>query len=255
MARGANAGRLAVPERRVDVRVLIGFLVFFGVIAGGLLFWQSQDETTPVLALARDVAPGEVLQAEDVSVVRLKLPPELATAVVPAAEGGQVVGRVASEPLHAGTLLSLEGLKGRPEVPPTGGVMAIPVKPESAVGGRIRVGDRVRVIATGPQGSDSARTETVLAEALVYDVGLSAPLGPLAATTSDRGNGSIAYVSLVVNSPEEMERLAWAKEKAAVDLVWLPPRGTPGTRPELPATSPGPASDPAVNQPGPGVSP
>ncbi len=245
MSRAVAAPGLAVPARRVDGRVVLGLLIFVAAVGAGVYFWTSLDETVGVLVLARDVAPGSALQADDLASVRMKLPPELASTAVRSGDREQVVGRVASEPLHAGSLLSLAGLQGLPEVPEGGGVMAIPVKPESAVGGHLQVGDRVRIVATGPQGAESPKTETVLAEAVVYDVGRAAPVG-LGSTGSAQGTAApIAYVSVVVRSPEEMERLAFARERSALDLVWLPPTGRAVATPAAaPAAVPAPTAVP-----------
>ena len=247
MSRAVAAGGLAVPARRVDGRVILGLLLFVGALGAGVLFWTSLDETVAVVVLARDVAPGSTLQADDLTIVRMKLPPELAGAAIRSSDQEQVVGRVASEPLHAGSLVNLAGLQGRPEVPAGGGVMAIPVKPESAVGGQLQVGDRVRIVATGPQGAEAARTETVLAETVVYDVGRAAPVGLGSTPSTEQAAAPIAYISVVVRSPEEMERLAFARERSALDVIWLPPTGrvvaTPGqvptAAPQLTPTSAG----------------
>lgn len=241
MARASVTPGLSIPSRRVDARAILGFLLFIGALGAGVFFWTSLDETEGVLALARDVPPGATLQADDLVTVRMKLPSELAGAVVRSSDQEQVVGRVASESLHAGSLLILAGLQGLPEVPAGGGVMAFPVKPESAVGGRLQVGDRVRIVATGPQGAESAKTETILAEAVVYDVGRAVPVGLGTSPGTAQATAPIAYISVVVRSPEEMEQLAFARERSALDVVWLPPSGRIAA---TPAPAPTPTSAP-----------
>jgi Flp pilus assembly protein CpaB len=221
--------------------VILGLLLLVGALGAGVFFWTSLDETEGVLVLAHDVPPGATLQADDVAIVRMKLPPELAGTAIRANDQERVVGRVASEPLHVGSLLNLAGLQGLPEVPVGGGVMAIPVKPESAVGGQLQVGDRVRIVATGPQGAESAKTETVLAETVVYDVGRAAPVGLGSSPGTAQATTPIAYISVVVRSPEEMERLAFARERSALDVVWLPPTGrTLATPAPAPTSAPEP---------------
>lgn len=245
MARASVTPGFTFPRRRVDARAILGLLLFIGALGAGVYFWISLDETVAVLVLARDVPPGAALQADDVAIVRMRLPPELAGSTILASDREQVAGQIASEPLHTGSLLNLAGLQGLPEVPVGGGVMAIPVKPESAVGGRIQVGDRVRIVATGPQGAESAKTETVLAETVVYDVGRAAPVGLGSTPGTAQATAPIAYISVVVRSPEEMERLAFARERSALDVVWLPPSGravaTPAPAPTL-APQPTPTS-------------
>ena len=208
--------------------------------SGGLAFWGALDETEPVLALASDVPPGAALEPGDLAIIRLKVPPELAGSVVGSAEAESLLGRVASEPLRAGELLSIARLGGMPAVPPAGGIMAVAVKPETAVGGKIAIGDRVRVIVSLAGPSGEARSETILPEAVVHDIGRSAQLSLSSSGTGERAPAPIATVSLIVRTPAEMERLAAAKAKGTIDLVLLPPRGADAP---LAASIP-PASDP-----------
>ena len=107
-------------------------------------------------------------------------------------------------------------------MPPTGGIMAVAVKPETAAGGQIQVGDRVRVISSLALPSGEVRAETILVEALVHDLGRATQLGLNSTVSGERPPAPIATVSLVVKSAAEMERLAAAKTKGTIDLVLLP---------------------------------
>lgn len=223
MARTLTSERLAQPARRVDVRVLAGLVLLLVTLAGGYLFWQSRDETQTVLVYARDVPAGAAIRSEDLATVSFVVPSALSSVVVPASARDRLVGRVAAEKLHAGGLVQEAALTGRPAVPPGGGVVALPVSATSAAGGRIGIGDHVRVIATWNRTRDDAKTQTILADAVVEDVG-RAPTSELgAAAAGGAGNGPIAFVSVVVNDPTEMEQVVAAKENAALDLVWLAP--------------------------------
>jgi Flp pilus assembly protein CpaB len=172
------------------------------------------------------VPAGAALQAADLQTVALRLPIELQGTAIAAAEEGQVVGRVASGPLHPGELLVRAQLGGRPAVPPGGGVIALPVGATSAAGGRIQVGDHVRIIATWNKGRDDARTRTVLPDAVVEDVTFAAPTALGGGGRADQA--TVSALSVVAPDPTAMEQLAAAKEDAALDVVWLAPPAPAG---------------------------
>jgi Flp pilus assembly protein CpaB len=230
MARVMTTGRLIQPARRLDIRVLTGLLLLLATLAGGALFWQSLDRTRAVLVYARDVPAGALIQSSDLTSVSFAVPAALRDTVVPVAERDQIIGRVAGEDLHAGGLVQRASLSGRPAVPPGGGIVALPVSATSAVGGRLQIGDHVRVVATWNRARDHARTETVLPDALIEDVG-RAPATDLGASV-DGGpvDSAISYVSVIVNDSAEMERVVAAKENAALDLIWLAPPSRPASR-------------------------
>src|SRR5262249_51323607 len=144
----------------------------------------------------REVPAGSTLQVADLQTVSMRLSVELAGFVLGAADRDRVVGRVTGEPLHLGELVGWVRLGGRPAISPGGGVVALPVSVASAANGRIQVGDHVRIVATWNKGRDDARTQTVLPDAVVYDVVL-APPGGLGSGYADAT--SLSSLSVVVN--------------------------------------------------------
>ena len=87
----------------------------------------------------------------------------------------------------------------------------MPITPEHALGGAVRVGDRVDVLATFAKGGKDARTLTVVHDAQVVDtVRTKGILGDHA--------GDLSAVTLSVR-PDDAVYLAFALHTAEVDVV------------------------------------
>ena len=239
MARAMTSGRLVQPTRRVDLRVVAGFFLLLATLGGGLLFWQTVDETEPILVYAHDIPAGAAIQPTALTTVSLTVPAALSGVVVRGADRDQVIGKVAAESLHAGGLVQVAQLTGRPTVPPGGGIVALPVTATSGAGGRIQIGDHVRVVATWNRGRDAARTQTILAAAVVEDVGRAPQASLGSSANASASDAAISSVSVVVDDPALMEQLVAAKENAALDLLWLaPPASVPRASPPPTRTAP-----------------
>jgi Flp pilus assembly protein CpaB len=235
------------PARHIDLRIVLGLFLVLLTLGGGLVFWQTLDQTTPVLVYARDFPAGAAIQPDDLTTVSFAVPPELQGVVVTASDRRDVIGKVAAEAVHQGGLVQLVHLSGRPAVPSGGGIVALPVSATSAAGGQLRIGDHVRVIATWNRGRDDAKTETILPDAVVEDVGRSATTS-LGDSSASSAGAAINWVSVVVTSSTDMEALVAAKENAALDLIWLAPSTgvtvQPSPRTIVPASTP-PIASPA----------
>lgn len=127
------------------------------VVTGGtfVLMQQRADARTQVLAVARPVAAGQVLAAEDVRVVRIVPAPELGT--VAASESSTVIGRAAAVPLVAGSLLSRAEIG--PAAWPAEGqvVVAVPVKTSRLADG-VAAGSHVLVMEVAKDDTPSGST-------------------------------------------------------------------------------------------------
>jgi len=115
-------------RRRIrPARVLLGVLLVLLLALAGVVVAVRVDTRVPVLAAAKAIGAGQVVTASDVTVVKVASDGGLAT--LPAAQVSTVVGRVATVPLVAGTLLSPAQFGG-PAWPGSGeAVIAVPVKP------------------------------------------------------------------------------------------------------------------------------
>jgi Flp pilus assembly protein CpaB len=145
------------PLRRSRRRVAPGHLVM--LLAGllgvaltlGLL--NRADATQPVVVADRDLAPGETLESADLRTVELAAGTPLAAALaqgVPA----DLEGHVVVHPIRAGEPLA-SGDVGEPRSVDVPRTMSFPVASARAVGGALRSGDRVDVIAADSRAGGS----------------------------------------------------------------------------------------------------
>lgn len=168
-APAATKATAGVKARR---RPLLFALMAALVAAGALLAtyaYTSLNDTRAVLVVAQDVARGEVIEAEDLGVVRVSLDPALAP--VSAGEEPGIVGSRAAVDLWTGALLT--------EVAFTDAV--VPVVGDSLVGilltaaqmpaEPLYAGDRVRIVSTPGDQGEVTEKEPVTIEAAVVGVG------------------------------------------------------------------------------------
>jgi hypothetical protein len=169
----------------------------------------SRDD---VLALARDVAPGQVLANADLRIVTVSADPSLQP--VGAGQLQQVVGQTARTNLAAGTLLSAAQLGEPLAARPGEAVVGLALKAGRYPAG-LRVGDKVVVVIDIPP-SDSTRAEgsplgSPIGEARVLSV---------TRPTENSGNAS-SLISIVV--PEQIgPSVAGGSAADRVSLVLVP---------------------------------
>lgn len=202
----AAVARKVAPARWVNLRTLLGVLLFAVSFLAGQRVLADARRTTGVWVSTRDLASGAVIAAGDAELRRVRLGPELDAAYLGA--GADPVGMVVTRPVRAGELLAAAWTQ--PEGANPGRAITVPVDPQHAVGGELRPGDRVDVIATFDAGTLEART-TVLARAVEV-------LGLVSAGGLGFGDDSVIGVTLAV-APEEAVRLAFALRSGDVDVA------------------------------------
>src|SRR5438477_3153253 len=152
--------------RRADPRALIGVFLTLAALAGSVAFWVGGSDSRPVLVATRDLPVGSTLRAADVSVAYVRLDDSVYSATVPADMLDGLVGRRLSEPIHAHQVLARAQVADRTGLSPDQVAITLPVKAESAVGGRLRTGDSVQVLLTVTDKSrGEAHTRVVLERA------------------------------------------------------------------------------------------
>jgi pilus assembly protein CpaB len=193
------------------------------------------EETTEVLVAARDISAGTSFRDlhDAVEVAEVPMRVRAAGAV---ADLGTLEGLVASTDLVAGEQL----IRGRFVSPEDLGTFPIPdgmlsvatsLSPERALGGQLRPGDTVAVIASfGPTGQDgSASTSQVILDAVLV-TGVQRPLSRSFAPGTDgasdgddptRAPDGDLLVTLAVGPPEA-QRLVFALEHGAIWLAGQP---------------------------------
>ncbi len=203
------ARRRSTPWIALGVLLVLGCALAFGVVSTRL------GERQAVLAVARHVPAGQVLDAADLATVHVTVDPGLRP--IPASEQPRVVGRPAAVPLLPGALLTPAEL-GAPSTLGSGqAVVALALKagrfpPALASGARVLVADTGAGSGTTPaDGSSAVLADTPLAEsATVVDV--QRPADETQDTT---------VVSLQVTA-SSASRLAAAGAADRVALVLLP---------------------------------
>src|SRR3990172_6130477 len=90
---------------RLDGRMLLGAALVMISVVGGLLFWGSAQDTTPVLVAARDIAPGHIIQRDDLAVTWVRLEGKTSSLAIPDAQINSVTGHAASRTVYAGEIV------------------------------------------------------------------------------------------------------------------------------------------------------
>ncbi len=207
-------------SRSSKVLFFLSVILAFGttlVLRGHLLRLEARaiaaGPGVPMLVAELDLPRGETVEAGDVSLRSVPVdyrPPGALTSV------SQAVGRmlaadvVAGEPLTAGRLAAGGGPVAA-MVPP--GLRAVPVL-AGVPPGLLAPGDRVDVLATFAAGQP--HTETVVAEAEVLSI-LGAQDGAFEGATS----------LVLVVSPDDAERLAYARSFAELSIAVIPADSLP----------------------------
>jgi hypothetical protein len=188
------------------VLVAIGAVGFFA-------FSLHAAGRVPVLAVARDVAAGQVLTAADVRVVAVAAGGGVG--LVPAGDLDRVVGRPVAVPRPAGALLSPQDV-GAARFPPAGKALAaVLLKPGQYPPG-LTTGATVTVLVA-PAGSATAGGGQVQAFG-----GLVESVAPIAAAA-----GGTVVVTLLMD-PDPAKTVASAAA-GTVSLVQLAPSTAAGT--------------------------
>jgi len=210
--------------RRADPRALIGVFVTLAALAGSVAFWVSSSDARPVLVATRDLPVGATLRASDLTTAYVRMDDALYRAALPADMLGSIVGRQLGEPVHAQQVLA------RAQVANTAGLSAdqvaitIPVRPESAVDGRLRPGDNVQVLVTVVDKTrNEAHTRQILDRAQVFEVGRDQAFGSSSVTaeSDSPSRGTISSVTLAITA-EQARQLAEARRTGELDVLLLP---------------------------------
>lgn len=203
----ATLRRPGVHLPRVDARLVVGIALVGVSILGGLRLSSREDHSVGVYRAVADLPSGHVLTRADLEPTRLTADGVVLDRLL-RADAGPPVGRVLREPLAAGALLTGDALGASA---PEGRAVTVPVSADHALGGAIRPGDRVDVLATFDKGTEAARTITVAQRARVVEVVRADGL-------FGQGEGDLGAITLVV-APDEVVVVVFAARNGELDVV------------------------------------
>ncbi|MBW3620931.1 MAG: hypothetical protein KY461_11845 [Actinobacteria bacterium] len=149
---GATASPPRASRRRIGSRLSTGHVVMIvaGLVAAmaNLAVVRAGSATVPVVVARADIPIGVAVTPDLLRTVDARLDADvLATLVTPASvRTGALEGHVTATPVRAGSPLRLTDLRPAATGEPGLRRIAIPVRPEAAVGGAIEVDDRIDVI-------------------------------------------------------------------------------------------------------------
>ena len=220
--------------RRLNARVLAGVVCVLAAFSGFLVFAASSSPRTHgVVVSVRDLPAGIRLRRADLAIVQAQLGEAQAQAFVSADGLEAIEGQELLAPVAAQQILARAQLTSarRPALLPGFVRMTVPVRPDTAVGGALRAGDVVTVLATTDKSKPTAQTRPVLDRVVVDQVGQADTLttSSTSAAAADgagpslplRASRPVAWVTLLV--PEDRaSSLALARWTGDVELIQLP---------------------------------
>ncbi len=201
----------------VNARTVLGALLFAVSLVGGLRVLQQADEGVVLWSAARDLRPGVAVSAEELRPVSVNLPLRAIANYVTAERA--LEGVVVTRPVSAGELIPVDSL-ARDATASPGRAMTIPLAATHAVGGAIRRGDRVDVLATFDPRTAAARTTLLATKVQVLDVVRDGGFVGDAAST----------VGITVAVPPDVAmKIALAIRSAEIDVVRIDDASTQPT--------------------------
>jgi hypothetical protein len=202
---------------------LVSILVTIGSALAFALLWLNAGDRQPMLAVARAVPKGQVIDAADLAVVRVSADPGLRS--VGADRRSTVIGQTAAADLVPGALLA-EGQWGSGSLLAEGDVVVgVPVPREQLPAGQLQAGDQVLVVLNAPSTSSegsggSGRTTGGVAPG---SLGQVLAEGRVFASDVLLDTATTAVVSLAV-AREAAPDVAGASAAGRVSLVLVPDR-------------------------------
>lgn len=133
--------------RRNTARVAVGVVVMALSALGAATVFSSAADRTVVIGIARDVPPGAEITAADLREVSIST--GSGVSVVPAERASDVVGRTASVPLTAGSLLHPDQLTDGPVLAEGTVLVGAALKSGQFPVG-LGIGDAVEIVETTP---------------------------------------------------------------------------------------------------------
>ena len=205
------AGVALQARRRSGPLAVAGVLLVAGCALAFALAWLRAGDRAPVLAISRTVAAGQLITADDLTVVRVSAQGQVT--LVPASQEAAVAGHTATATLPAGSLLSPADIGA---APPGAGQALVGVAVKAGqFPPDLAAGDTVDVLATpaGPATGDSAAGS-----------GLPAGRAVVVLVSQQQDTPGTAVVELRVPQ-DALPQVAAAAAAGQIDLATVAPGG------------------------------
>ncbi|MFN8050546.1 MAG: RcpC/CpaB family pilus assembly protein [Acidimicrobiales bacterium] len=192
-------------------RAIVGGLLVAVSVLG--IFATHRAATTTTLAnwlvVRRPVSAGAVITADDLALAPMDLYDDTRSRAL--ADPRSAVGRVALVPLERGDLLLRSNIVAGAGRPSTGRRVGVSLDAADALGGDLRAGDRVDIVAIASSTAPDDQSSIIVRGAMVSSVG----------GASDGGVGSSDRVDLNLEVPTEEAARAVvdAAAKGGVSLI------------------------------------
>lgn len=147
---------------------LLAVLVTLGSALAFVVLWMNAGDRKPVLAMKNDVAAGQIIEADDLKVVRVSA--DGGVALVASSASDDVVGQPATTNLLAGSLLVAEAVGSSDGLAQGTTVIAIPVPRTEIPSDDLETGDRLVLYRTPSGNGDAATSTERLGDGLVFSV-------------------------------------------------------------------------------------
>lgn len=217
------------PRRLLQPLPLVGIVLVLVALVGYWSVYRATTERTPVLVAAHNLTAGTVLQPGDLRAVELAGDGDFMAGLVSERELDGVLGSRLGVSLESGLPLPRGALGEAAPAPPA---LTLAVPALHAVGGALRPGDRVTVLATFGSGTGRAEARAIARGLEVLTVGRTPEsLDPNSATipvTVAVRQSSLASALALANAEGKIDLLREGSERNTDPIPPARAEGTPG---------------------------
>lgn len=199
--------RALAAIRRRNLQAFAGILVMVLAAGSGAKVYSDARDRTPVLVASRSIELGVVITSTDLRVAEVAVDGNIE--YVAASSRDAVIGKVATEPLYSGKLLTRKSFASSTSLPAGYVAMSVPLDEARAAGGTVRAADHVAVINSISADRGEPRTTILFTDVPV-----------LSTKPSETAGGRVLLVTLRLRL-EEARALAEALAVGEIHLVLL----------------------------------
>ena len=213
-----TAGVVGQRRGRPPARALVGgLLVALAAVGGFVLATPSDGPVTEYVVVAHAIEPGERIEAGDLALSAIDLPPEIADLAF--ADPRTLIGAVSLGPMAAGQLMQTGGVA---EARLSPFEVSLALEGDRALDGRLAAGEHVAVLATYGSGPE-AETLTVASSALVERISKPTGLAVGSADVVTLGLAAETDAQAVVHAARAGELTLVRSDVATAGATYQPP--------------------------------